>query len=567
MHTMWFHAELRSVAARRAARHAFLIGAAAACLAAACAGEASAQFMGYTPPPRRPQLQGNYWSNQQVYNGRTGEYENRRTFNEGNFWGDVGRSLRYEIDSANYRNQFRPAPQTYRPAQPSYQQYQPSYPQRVESAPRIVEEAPRPVANVIPPKPVEIKPAANAAAKETVSKALSLNGTTQTDVMQIIVANQSTDSIQNDIDPVIQGSGNAALIAAWDDAKKDGSPDAMSKFNAKFGPQLAALDKNAATKLDIAVSFEEYRTNVEDGLLSGEGQKAALQKISSKVATLNGADPLRKQLAEDLRNMKELQQVGELIDLSVNEPLPLVDIWPGFLGTDMPIGVLSEIVALPLIAAPVANSEPIPEGETIKIVNPSTNRKSVAFAINGKTVQLTPGSMHGLRSSTVVVFDQGDGTAKQVSVSAGTWAWRIENGTYSLEKITPQITITNAEFPAAFNYMADKVQASLKTGESKTHAGTLPIQVSFDPGNGKPMLTKLLTAGTYAVGIEPSTQGLDLTRTDVPEPDSTSSLAGRRPSATDGNSRASRIRSALSEAERQQKRQKLIESMRSGDKD
>jgi hypothetical protein len=94
----------------------------------------------------------------------------------------------------------------------------------------------------------------------------------------------------------------------------------------------------------------------------------------------------------------------------------------------------------------------------------------------------------------------------------------------------------------------------------------MPIEISFDRGNGSGTATKVLTFGSYAVGIDTSSRGLELFRTDVqqvPPPSAATSVAKPAPAAAAGGTAGDRVRKALENAEKQKELSKLLQSLES----
>lgn len=231
-----------------------------------------------------------------------------------------------------------------------------------------------------------------------------------------------------------------------------------------------------------------------------------------------------------------------------------------------PVAVVSEMLEIPLMQYPVGDAELLPSNVSIHIVNPSTNAQSVNCAIGGRQVEMEPGTAESLSSSSSVAFDQGDGNRRSVSVTAGTWAWKIEGGRWSLTKVTPKITIDNSKFKAAFLYTVNGKHASLPAGKTAEHSNSMPVEISFDRGNGAGTATKVLTFGSYAVGIDTSSRGLELFRTDVqqmPPPSNPPAVAKASAAAASGGTAGDRVRKALENAEKQKELSKLLKSLES----
>src|SRR5262249_37052583 len=72
------------------------------------------------------------------------------------------------------------------------------------------------------------------------------------------------------------------------------------------------------------------------------------------------------------------------------------------------------------------------------------------------------------------------------------------------------ITLDNSNYPGDFQYMLGNQALVLQAGETRTHEDALPFQIAFDHGDGSEPARKLLTQGTYLVGVDASQQRIDL---------------------------------------------------------
>ena len=77
--------------------------------------------------------------------------------------------------------------------------------------------------------------------------------------------------------------------------------------------------------------------DLEDGLLSQPGKKAAVDKIADQVAELPAGHPSRERLAGDIGRMRQFHKLGELISLSTAVPDPVVPILQGTQAMGLPV--------------------------------------------------------------------------------------------------------------------------------------------------------------------------------------------------------------------------------------
>lgn len=527
----------------------------------------------FQPPPRRPQLEGNWIKNQTVPNPNYGrplsngssQNDYRETITKQRVDGDavmrdIGRALRYDIESWNYRNQQRqqsiPSRPTVVPAGP---QYLPSQPQIIErtTRPATVVEPTSPPKNAVP----AVVPKANADFSLTVVRAVRENGSSKTDAGQVLIAQDSIQETNASIGKAIEMSGDAAMKTAWEAAQRDGSAKALADFEEKFGDKLAALDPTAANHLGLSIKFSSLGGNLKDGLLTSEGKRKALEDLMADVAALPANDPLRAELVDDLKRMKQLQQIGELMDLASLESQPLVPIWEGLDAADIPIESFTTFLGLPVMDSPATGMEATTLDAGIRLVNPESTGAEVRFSIGGKPEKMAAGSEIALSASSSVIFDPGNGQYRGVSVSPGTWEWQRESGLWNLRQMKPEITLENPGFDGVFHYTVNGRQAALKRGESVKHADSVPLRIAFDRGDGGTPVTKVFSKGVYVVAIDADSKWLDLFRTDV----AAASNDAVSPTAADDESAASKgaeVQKALADPERRRKMNALIESLR-----
>jgi hypothetical protein len=475
----------------------------------------------------------------------------------------------------NYQYQQQPRQQYYQ----SQPQYAPSRPQYIESRPQYIESQPveriissSPVETVVSsetvvaPKPNVVKesPRSNDALK-SLAGSLSLADGSAADPLLAVSTQQSVSKITEKLGEFVAALGNAEMQADWQKVVDGGSSakdiaDWWKKHGAAVNdPVFKALEP-------IHVGMSKFVQDLQDGLLSNAGKKAAIDKLAEMVSALPAGHPMRPDLVAELGRMRQFQKFGELLGLASVAPDPIVPILQGTEAMGMPVAVVAEMLEIPLMQYPVGDAEPLPSSVSIRIVNPSTNTQSVNCAIGGRQVEMEPGTAESLSSSTSVAFDQGDGNRRSVSVTAGTWAWKIEDGRWSLSKVSPKITIDNSKFKGVFHYTVNGKHASLAAGATAEHSHSMPIEISFDRGNGSGTATKVLTFGSYAVGIDTSSRGLELFRTDVqqvPPPSAATSVAKPAPAAAAGGTAGDRVRKALENAEKQKELSKLLQSLES----
>jgi len=484
-------------------------------------------------------------------------------------------------------------PQNYYPSQPQYVPSRPQYiesrPQYIESRPveriissqpveRIVESQPveriissRPVETVVSetvvsPKPNVVKesPKPNASLK-SLAGSLALADGSAADPLLAVSAQQGVEQVTDAVGAWVAANGTPGMQADWQAVVDGGSSAAdVEKWWNKHGEAIA--DPNIKALGPIHAGMSKLVQDLRDGLLSDAGKKAAIERLADMVSGLPAAHPLRADLARELVRMRQFQKLGELLGLASVAPDPIVPILQGTQAMGMPIPVVAEVLEIPLMQSPVGDAEPLAASVVIRIINPSTNAQSVNCTIGGRAVEMSPGSAEPLTSSTSVAFDPGDGTRRSVAVTNGTWTWKIENGLWSLSKVTPRITIDNAKLKGAFHYTVNGKHASLAAGETTEHSHPMAIEIAFDRGNGDGTSTKVLTFGTYAVGIDVASRGLELFRTDVPAvpPASDAVAAGGPTPAVKTPAASDRVRKALENAEKQKELARLLESLGKG---
>jgi hypothetical protein len=535
----------------------------------------------YRPPPRPPQLEGNWIKQQSVPNPNygkplpgkdpyAGRYDMRETINKNRVDGDailrdIGRSLRYDIESWNYRNQYRPPAQPSRPpAQPSRPQIVPAPQQFIPSQPQVVERmSPQPVSvveSVSPPRNVipTAAPQPNADFSAAVLRAVREHGSAQTDAGQILIAQDTVKEINESLGVRIEMSGSEAMRKAWKEATADGSAKAMADFEMQFGDELAAIDPAAARHLDLSVRFGAVAANLQDCLLTGDGKRRAIDDLMAEVAALAANDPLREGLVEDLKQMRQLQQLGELMDLAALEPQPLVPVFTGLDEAKIPLDEFTAFLGLPVMTGPAESMASPASAAGLRLINPASTGAEVRFSVGGKPENMPAGSELGLSGTASVIFDPGNGQYRGVSITSGTWEWRRDDGLWSLRKEQPEITLENPGFDGVFRYTVNGRPASLERGASATHADPLPLTIAFDRGDGGTPVTKVLSKGVYVVAIDAASKWLDLFRTDAEPPVQAGDAAVPVPA-----SKGEQIRKSLADPGQRQKMNALIEALRS----
>jgi hypothetical protein len=399
-------------------------------------------------------------------------------------------------DRPNYRRpQGGYQPQPYYQPQPQPQYYQPQ--------PVVSQPAPAPARNVV--RQQRPSPKAN----DGFSLTDDTSGmSAEFDARQANEASKGAGKIDAALEDNI-----SRLQPPDEEAKNDlreailsGDPEKMKEFKDKHGGKLSDENQKA---LDVRIALGEYERDVSSGLLTGPGKDKRLEEINDKFAAL-GDTPLKMSLEDNLAQMDKFNELGKLSELAQDSDNPWDVMWEGAQSAGYPVSFLAEVSGMPMMEDPLNDSTASGTATTV-ILNPEENGQTINYNLGPYPYTIAAGQSQRLEKSYVISFDPGNGGAiKKYTLGTGTYKFVLKDGGWELKTVKVEVTIDNSQYEGTFNYLVDGKHAVLQPGQAADLSSQLPIVIEFDRGDGGKPARKVLTEGTFVVGVDVDEQRLDL---------------------------------------------------------
>lgn len=393
------------------------------------------------------------------------------------------------------RDGYYPPRQTY-----PQQQAQPTYvrPQPVAATSRPV----TPVKNVVRQQPKQPKSNDGFNLDNHEMNAMSA----EFDARQANEASKGAGKVDAAIENELSMLNDAEANKDYQDAVLSGDPEKMKEFQDKHGGKLSDEGQKA---LDVRIALGEYERDVASGLLTGPGKDQRLDEINDKFAAM-GDTPLKKSLGDNISEMDKFNELGKLSELAQDSDNPWDVMMEGTQNAGYPVSFLAEVSGMPLMTDPLIDSSASAAATTV-ILNPEENGQSVNYNLGPHPYSIGPGQSQRLEKSYVIAFDPGNGGAvKKYTLGTGTYKFVLTNGSWDLKTVKIAVTIDNSQYDGTFNYLVDGKDAVLQSGQAADLTSSLPIIIEFDRGDGGKPARKVLTEGTFVVGVDASQQRLDL---------------------------------------------------------
>lgn len=439
---------------------------------------------------------------------------------------EAERNRRYE-DNYDYRPQPRYGPQ------PQY--YAPS------PVPPAAPAAPAPPRNVAVPK------------KAPKNSAFQLTGASfnlmsaELDARQGIELTEAGGKLDSAVNDNIDNSAltpqeKADAKKAWEEAVTSGDLKKFEDFQKNFGGKLSA---DGQKLVETRVELLKYGEDLLGGGLTPGQKEVRLDRLDKLIAGLPpGA--LQNGLQDNFDQMRKFNDLSNLVTLTQGNDDALLLIVTGSNNAGLGPGFVAEISGVP-----VMESDPLSDSKVaitdILLMNDPDSQQAISYSLGQHGFSMQPGEKQALTKSYTVSFEPEPGaTPKQYSLVGGVYRFVQTSQGWDLSKDEPiKVVVDNSENTASFGYLLNGKQFSLTAGEAKEHTDTKAIAIEFDRGNGT-TTRKVVSTGTYRVGIDPNGSLLDLYEAERAATGTETVVAARPARQTSGaKSKAKQIEEAL----------------------
>lgn len=180
-------------------------------------------------------------------------------------------------------------------------------------------------------------------------------------------------------------------------------------------------------------------------------------------------------------------------------------------------GILASGLVTPAEAGlPVVEGEVIPNSTDsvpvqIVLLNPAENGAEVSFWIDNRQLTLASGETIRLATnSSQLKFDRGGGYGQaEHTLRPGLFVFKLTDQGWSVVSRSVRIVLDNRANSYPFRFVLNNEAREIPARDSLELTSTVSCEIRFDDGNGREQ-RKLLDPDTYAIAINPLTQGLDV---------------------------------------------------------
>ena len=293
---------------------------------------------------------------------------------------------------------------------------------------------------------------------------------------------------------------------AWADAVLSGDPKKYEEFKKNFGGNLTP---QAQEWLDTRIALLNYGKELESGLLTGAQMDDRLQNLHSMIDGM-GPSVLKEGIQSNLTQMDKYNDLGKLATLVQGTANSFQVLCEGCQNAGLSSAEMSDVMGMPIMLE-VAETDSKVALADILLANPEENGQAVGYNLGSHVFTMKPGEKQPLTQSYVLSLDPGNGTTpKQYTLDSGVYEFDLHGSAWDLSKVTPKVTIDNTRYKGKFAYTVNGQEASLAPGQVVEHTDSSAIVIEFDRGDGSTPARKVLTTGTFVVGIDPAKQCLDL---------------------------------------------------------
>jgi hypothetical protein len=220
--------------------------------------------------------------------------------------------------------------------------------------------------------------------------------------------------------------------------------------------------------------------------------------------------PTKAKVSASLVQVIQLNELLSLALLAQETDNPWIVMFEGLLYAGYPASYFADVCGVPVRIDPVTDSGGNAAATTV-ILNPEETGQSVHYNLGPYPFSIGPGQAQRLERSYVISFDPGNGgTVKKYTLGTGPYQLVVGPGGWDLQSVKVAVTIDNSQYKGTFHYQVDGKDAVLQSGQAVDLTSLLPIVIAFDRGDGGKPARKILTHGTYRVGIDAVQRRLDL---------------------------------------------------------
>jgi hypothetical protein len=334
----------------------------------------------------------------------------------------------------------------------------------------------------------------------------------------------------------------AAAQKAWAEAVTSGDSKKFEEFQDKFGSKLSP---DGQKMVDTRVELANYRDDLLGGGLTAGQKESRLEKIDKLITSLPPG-PLQNGLQDNLGQMQQFNDLSNLVTLTQGNDNALQLIMTGSNNAGLGPGFVAEISGLPIMGTEALSDSKVAITD-ILLMNDRDSEQSISYTLGQHTYTMGPGEKQALTKSYVVAFHTGVGeTTKRYTLTKGVYRFVQTSAGWDLSRDeTVTVVIDNTEYMGSFSYLLNGKQFSVGAGESKEHSDTTAIAIEFDRGNGT-TTRKVVSTGTYQVGIDPNGTLLDLYEVEAATAESDTIVSARPVRQDNGaKSKAKQIEEAL----------------------
>ncbi|MCA9240843.1 MAG: hypothetical protein KDA37_11615, partial [Planctomycetales bacterium] len=293
---------------------------------------------------------------------------------------------------------------------------------------------------------------------------------------------------------------------------------------AEFRSQLAPLSRLASAG-SLSDKAQPYLTAIsaQASALGDDGLATAMGRIKSDLMIYGELSRSLKDTKGSLSSLPRGAKVTVVKHPLITEGHTYFSPTLVLMGSGESDVLVAKTTAAAALGLPVGDKEhaaPDSVGslasELVLLSNPEKNRGSITFLLDKKRTTLKSGQRMLLPADNTYnlrFLSKTGGEAKEYNLGRpGIFPFVVRSGGWDLSS-RRQITVTlsNVTDTAELEYLCNGDPQTLEPGEFREHDSTAAIRISFDRGDGRKTLTKVLdTKGDYYFGINADTRYWDL---------------------------------------------------------
>lgn len=316
------------------------------------------------------------------------------------------------------------------------------------------------------------------------------------------------------------------LITELPEELKEDLEDSIAQLRSisEFRSQLTPLNRLASAG-SLSDNAQPYLTAIsaQASALGDDGLSSAMSRIKSDLMIYDELSRGIKDIKGSLSSLPQGEKVTVIKHPLITEGHIYFTPTLVLMGSAEPDILVAKTTAAAALGMPVGdNSKAVPNApasvasELLVLLNPEKNRGSISFVVDRKRYTLRAGERRLLPADNVYniqFLPKSGGDPKEYNLGRpGIYPFVIRDSGWDLStrrEIT--VSLSNTSDIGELHYLCNGDPQTVEPGYFGEHTSEDAIRISFDRGDGRKTLTKILDAkGEYYFGVNADTRYWDL---------------------------------------------------------